>query len=91
MVAAKSAGDLKTTAASPAYAKIILSELRNHKMTFVFPFVCEQLTPWSPYLTGLLRVPIPSTVTDTSSPEESGPTPAGVPVSKMSPGSKVIT
>jgi hypothetical protein len=35
-------------------------------------------------------VPIPSTVTATSSPACSGPTPAGVPVRTTSPGSSVI-
>ena len=36
-------------------------------------------------------MPIPSTVTSTTSPATSGPTPAGVPVRITSPGSIVIT
>ena len=42
-------------------------------------------------VTGLVSVPMFSMVTDTSSPSSSGPTPAGVPVSRTSPGSSVIT
>ena len=38
-----------------------------------------------------VRVPMLSTVTDTSSPGFIGPTPAGVPVRITSPGSNVIT
>ena len=41
--------------------------------------------------TRLVRVPIDSMVTLTSSPSVSGPTPSGVPVSSTSPGSSVIT
>jgi hypothetical protein len=41
--------------------------------------------------TRLVSVPMLSIVTDTSSPSLSGPTPAGVPVSRTSPGSSVIT
>ena len=41
-------------------------------------------------LTGLVRVPMPSTVTETVCPDVIGPTPAGVPVSSTSPGSSVM-
>jgi probable blue pigment (indigoidine) exporter len=41
--------------------------------------------------TGLDSVPMPATVTDTVCPGCIGPTPAGVPVSRTSPGSRVIT
>ena len=41
--------------------------------------------------TGLVSVPIPSTVTETVWPSTIGPTPAGVPVRMVSPGSSVIT
>jgi len=41
--------------------------------------------------TRLVRVPIDSIVTLTSSPSVSGPTPSGVPVSSTSPGSSVMT
>jgi len=41
--------------------------------------------------TGFVRVPMLWIVTDTSSPLCSGPTPAGVPVSSTSPGSRVMT
>src|SRR5208283_942229 len=41
--------------------------------------------------TGLVRVPIPSMVTETVSPSSMGPTPAGVPVRMRSPGSNVMT
>src|SRR5260370_3305805 len=45
----------------------------------------------SPITTRLVSVPMLSMVTETSSPSVSGPTPAGVPVSRTSPGSSVIT
>src|ERR1700677_1099729 len=45
----------------------------------------------SPITTRLVSVPILSIVTETWSPAVSGPTPAGVPVSRTSPGSSVIT
>src|SRR3954454_20924120 len=41
--------------------------------------------------TGFVRSPTPSTLTVTVSPACSGPTPDGVPVEMMSPGSRVIT
>src|SRR6476619_1345846 len=41
--------------------------------------------------TGLLNVPMPSTVMLTVSPSSIGPTPSGVPVRIRSPGSSVIT
>ena len=44
----------------------------------------------APAATGLVSVPIPSTVTETVWPATIGPTPAGVPVSSTSPGSSVM-
>src|SRR5205814_6082064 len=41
--------------------------------------------------TGFLNSPTPSTLTVTTSPCLSGPTPGGVPVEMMSPGSRVMT
>jgi len=46
---------------------------------------------YSSAITRLTRVPMPSMVTETSSPGKSGPTPRGVPVSTTSPGRSVIT
>ena len=40
--------------------------------------------------TGLARMPTPGISTSIRSPSASGPTPAGVPVRKMSPGSSVM-
>src|SRR6202022_3907304 len=40
--------------------------------------------------TGLRNTPIPATLTSTTSPATSGPTPAGVPVAITSPGYRVI-
>ena len=42
-------------------------------------------------LTGFVSVPMPSTVTETVCPATIGPTPAGVPVRMVSPGSRVMT
>src|SRR5580700_7381038 len=42
-------------------------------------------------MTGFLRVPMPVTLTSTTSPGASVPTPEGVPVAITSPGSSVIT
>src|SRR5580692_4942908 len=41
--------------------------------------------------TGLRNTPTPSTLTSTTSPATSGPTPAGVPVAIKSPGLRVMT
>jgi hypothetical protein len=46
---------------------------------------------FSSAVTGFCNEPRPSIVTTTLSPGNNGPTPAGVPVIKMSPGFRVIT
>lgn len=51
----------------------------------------KSLTCHLPAITGEINSPIPSMVTLTTSPVDTGPTPAGVPVRITSPASSVIT
>src|SRR4029453_16123531 len=55
------------------------------------PRVDEEFHGCSPWPTGLVSSPTPSTFMVTRSPATRGPIPAGVPVETMSPGNSVIT